>query len=628
MADIETLGIVDEIQALVSDKLQVTRIEWQKVEDLWLRSKVHAPHHAEQSPAFKWRRVEGWTHYPPSLEGCDWYKGQVSYKWLSRNFLVSSNSAKRLLQEFVEKHGSGLEVVYSLSGWLKDSPSTYHIRLVSSANLAEAKKEFSDDCSVQVYSVQACIPKDPVALWNSEFVQAEELFRQSLSVDNCLLDNRFCGVSNPFITRSGGGTIPSTNTVPQVKSEASGLRNSNSTAQVKPELKKVQLPSPSASVPSSHVVDAKSESRGTSGPGEGSKFVADKHKVAQLPPAKKAVQSEKTSSKNGGALANMWGRVPTKPKVEIVSAATSDATPNPVGLYLSLFGLVIEFALCFVSFVLDYALRLIDHFLSFGTYVYVGNAAQICTPEGVEDRISDDDDQQVSIRRTSNGEGNRKRRVIFDFSDEEDEFKDAVNLASPDPPKQKSILGSKQTPSTPELEKREVKKVKEAGSKSNEQETFSKKSHEQETFSKRSHEQERKPLPTSEPKSSKLHSSEIISEHASPKNAAVKDEVTNAAPTSPKRRKVMKTRIDERGREVTEVVWEGEDTEIKADSNTMKKADNNPVNSTGDRAPMAKKSPALGSSAPTNQASKAGNKKAGNKDPKQGNILSFFKKKA
>lgn len=546
MADIETLGIVDEIQALVSDKLQV-----------------------------------------------------VSYKWLSRNFLVSSNSAKRLLQEFVEKHGSGLEVVYSLSGWLKDSPSTYHIRLVSSANLAEAKKEFLDDCSVQVYSVQACIPKDPVALWNSEFVQAEELFRQSLSVDNCLLDNRFCGVSNPFITRNGGGTIPSTNTVPQVKSEASGLRNSNSTAQVKPELKKVQLPSPSASVPSSHVVDAKSESCGTSGPGEGSKFVADKHKVAQLPPAKKAVQSEKTSSKNGGALANMWGRVPTKPKVEIVSAATSDATPNPVG-----------------------------------------NAAQICTPEGVEDRISDDDDQQVSIRRTSNGEGNRKRRVIFDFSDEEDEFKDAVNLASPDPPKQKSILGSKQTPSTPELEMREVKKVKEAGSKSheqetkeagsksNEQETFSKKSHEQETFSKRSHEQERKPLPTSEPKSSKFHSSEIISEHASPKNTAVKDEVTNAAPTSPKRRKVMKTRIDERGREVTEVVWEGEDTEIKADSNTMKKADNNPVNSTGDRAPMAKKSPALGSTAHTNQASKAGNKKTGNKDPKQGNILSFFKKKA
>ncbi|XP_019249472.1 PREDICTED: uncharacterized protein LOC109228738 isoform X2 [Nicotiana attenuata] len=488
----------------------------------------------------------------------------VSYKWLSRNFLVSSDSAKRLLQEFVEKHGNGLEVVYSLSGWLKTSPSTYHIRLVSTPNLA-AKKELSDDCSVQVYSVQACIPKDPVALWNAEFVQAEELFRQPLSVDNCLLDNRFCGVSNPFVKRNGGGTIPSTATVPQVKSGALGLRKSNSTAQAQPEQKKVQVPSPSANVPSTNVVDAKSESRGTSGPGQGSKLAAEKDKVAQLPAAKKIVQSDKSSAKNGGALANMWGRVSTKPKADSVSAATSDATPNPAD-----------------------------------------NAAQICTPEVVEDRVSDDDDQQVSIRRTSNGEGNRKRRVIFDFSDEEDEFKDAVNLASPDPPKQKSILGSKQSPSTLELEKQEVKKAKEASTKS--------------------HEREREPLPTSESEKSKLSSSDMISEHVSLKNATVKDEVADAAPVSPKRRKVLKTRIDERGREVTEVVWEGEDAEAKVDGNTMKKPDDKPVNSTGDRPPMAKKSPALGSTAPMHQPGKAGNKKAGNKDPKQGNILSFFKK--
>jgi DNA polymerase delta subunit 3 len=38
--------------------------------------------------------------------------------------------------------------------------------------------------------VQACVPKDPAALWNAEFVQAEELFKQSFTVDNCLRDNR------------------------------------------------------------------------------------------------------------------------------------------------------------------------------------------------------------------------------------------------------------------------------------------------------------------------------------------------------------------------------------------------------------------------------------------------------
>ena len=41
----------------------------------------------------------------------------------------------RLLQEFVEKHESGLQVVYALSGWLKKDPPSYHIRLVSGSKL-------------------------------------------------------------------------------------------------------------------------------------------------------------------------------------------------------------------------------------------------------------------------------------------------------------------------------------------------------------------------------------------------------------------------------------------------------------------------------------------------------------
>jgi DNA polymerase delta subunit 3 len=45
------------------------------------------------------------------------------------------------------------------------------------------------------------------------------------------------------------------------------------------------------------------------------------------------------------------------------------------------------------------------------------------------------------------------------------------------------------------------------------------------------------------------------------------------------------------------------------------------------RPPAAKKSPAIGNTVPSNQTGKAGNKKAGSsKDPKQGNILSFFKR--
>ncbi|CAL5419931.1 unnamed protein product [Camellia sinensis] len=50
----------------------------------------------------------------------------------------------------------------------------------------QSKQEFNGNYSVQVYTVQACIPKYPAALWNAEFVQAEELLRQPSTIDNCL----------------------------------------------------------------------------------------------------------------------------------------------------------------------------------------------------------------------------------------------------------------------------------------------------------------------------------------------------------------------------------------------------------------------------------------------------------
>lgn len=66
---------------------------------------------------------------------------------------------------------------------------------------AEAKEELDGNCSVGVYSVQACIPKDPAALWNAEFVQAEKLFKQAPTVENCLRDNRYISFYFPHINK-------------------------------------------------------------------------------------------------------------------------------------------------------------------------------------------------------------------------------------------------------------------------------------------------------------------------------------------------------------------------------------------------------------------------------------------
>lgn len=501
MAEIETLGILDEIQSLVSDRLQV-----------------------------------------------------VSYKWLSKNFLLSSDAAKRLLQKFVEKHGNGVEVVYSLSGWLKNNPSAYHVELVSSPKLAEVKQELYENCSVQVYSVQACIPKDAATLWNAEFVQSQELFEQPLSVNNGFWDNRFSRVSNLCIKWNVDGTSVSTD-ASQAKSSGALVTpksklTSQSVTMKPPPPRMVQQAEPRANVHSPSIDN--NVKKDISVP-EGTKIEMDKEKAAQPHEIKKKTRTDKTSAGNGGALANLWGRATSTSKADCISKETDIAIPNPT-------------------------------------------EAQVCAREELEDGNCLDDGEDVNIK-SSNGRANRKRRVIMYSSDEEEE-EDAVNLSSPDPPKTKtSVL--KACSNIPDLEK---------------------KLH----FDK------------NEKSDAKLKGELVATEHRNhiavpeisghnPSNDEIsRAEITDPTPKLPQRKKVLKKRIDERGREVTEVVWEDEET--KPDSGLTKKAEHKVAIEAAERPAPAKKPHVMGNNAPSTHAAKAGNKKATNKDPKQGKISSFFKK--
>ncbi|XP_024964388.1 DNA polymerase delta subunit 3 [Cynara cardunculus var. scolymus] len=520
MADIETLGILDEIQALVSDKLQV-----------------------------------------------------VSYKWLSRNFLVPSNTAKRLLQEFVEKNGSQLEVVYSLSGWLKNNPSAYHIKLVLGSKLSEAQEEFSDRCSIQVYSVQACIPKDPAVLWNTEYIQAEELFKEPPNVVNCLRDNRFCGVSNSYVKRNGEGPPVSSAALPLKNVGVCGPSRTSSSKQTSDNLLRQERRVEQSDPKPDQGKDIQSGSHQAQALKQDGKPVAHKEQVPQLPPNKKRNQNDKSSSGTAGSLASIWGRASSKPKPDSASIKTENAIP-------------------------------------------ISNDAQVRANESVEDGSSDDDDGQMNFKRVSNGEGNnRKRRVVFDFSDEDDDGKDTVNLASPDPPKKQVSLDSKKSTKTPSLENKNL--------------DFDEPKEENVKVEK---EKVAKVVPKSTLKeeSSERKRGPASNENQCPDKDDMnqKDKTSDAAQNVLKKRKVLKTRIDERGREVTEVVWEDDEKETKPDDNTRKDTgDSNTANNVVNRPPAAapKKSPALGN-ASSHATGKAGNKKAGTKDPKQGNIMSFFKK--
>ncbi|KAJ4837384.1 hypothetical protein Tsubulata_006286 [Turnera subulata] len=494
MAPKETLGILQQIEALVSDKLQV-----------------------------------------------------VSYKWLSREFLVPSNAAKQLLHEFVETHGSAIEVIYTLSGWLKRNPSSYHVKLVSAPKLEEAKKEFDGNCSVQVYSVQACIPKDPGELWNAEFVQAEELFKQPAKDDNCLRNSRFCGILNSFVKRTVDGTDISAAASHPKGVEVSEPPKSNSTRQsiTVPPPMPVKLPQRGLSVSpkSTNVInDVKTES--TEEPA--SEPPAEKLKVTHDSTANKTKGQIVKDFVNGGSLANLWGRASAKSKPSTKAAEDNKLSSN-----------------------------------------------------STEKGSSGDEAQDIKFKGASNGKGSKKRRVVFDYSD--DECEDPVNLASPDLPKELSNQSF-----VSEKEDRAKLKGKESTEGSSNQ-LWGKDSSAVSNIA--------------DPKTS----SEKI--HGQMTGDARKDIITVPTAGSPKRRKVLNTRIDERGREVTEVVWEGEDAATnKDDRSTVKSGNNEEASTIKHSAPATKKSPAVGNTTLANPGGKAGNKKGGHKDPKQGNILSFFKK--
>ncbi|RCV25167.1 hypothetical protein SETIT_5G144300v2 [Setaria italica] len=489
----------------------------------------------------------------------------ISYKWLSRNFSVSSNDAKRLLQEFVDKNGADLQVIYSVSGWLKNNPQNYCVKLTSGPKLEEARQAFKDSCSVQVYSIQASIPKDTAVLWNPEFVQAEELFNQPFDEENCLRDNRFCGVFNSFVKRTSSGKHVSSLPPKPVNGAAVAAQSKPSVTPKEQSVTARQQDLPGVS----------SLKQGAGNKSEKDSFtVLDK--AANAPVSKEPsivahanknkAQNGKAMPGNGGSLANMWGRASAKPK--------PPATTNPA-------------AVASVAATAD---------------------AQICAKEEA-DADSSDDEQGLKYRRGSGNASNRKRRAVFDFSDDEEDD-NIVSIASPELPKPQAPDPVTQTAEDTEADQKNMENKEDIPSNVK--------------GCSRGLDFEL----TSECKSKSVntinYSGITLKEKSSdpPINDNKQDSTAEPASTSPKRRKVLKTRIDERGREVTEVVWEGEasagdKTEKNANTTTASRA-----------APSSKPQPAANA-----DKSKAPSKAAGSKKPakagtgtKQGSIMSFFKK--
>ncbi|XP_042439021.1 uncharacterized protein LOC122024455 [Zingiber officinale] len=502
----------------------------------------------------------------------------VSYKWLSRNFSVSSNDAKRLLQEFVEKHCDELEVIYTVSGWSKNDPQTYCVKLASKHKLQDIKHIFEENYSVQVYSVQACIPNDLAVIWNAEFVQSEELFSHPSTEENCLRDNRFSAISNQAVKR----TIDRNYVAAAAPRPKNGMAESKTTSSMK--VQSVQ--------PLQHGMPEKSSIRNvmqaatvSSGQNEINSLHAST-KATEPDIVKEAIhggnssktkgQNEKGSSGTTGSLASLWTNASTKSKTAAAAAATEITINAPNAAATA--------------------------------------EAQICAQEALDAASSEDEADTTIFRRDTNGSSGRKRRVVLDTSDDDDEDENVVSLAPPDLPKSKHVADSCPTNgSFLETRKSNIEELK--GDVLKETQDIMEK---------------KEPLPLSNgDKSGSITAGGIslkpkINCHSQEEaDWNKKDELPQSTSSLPKRRKVLKTRIDDRGREVTEVVWEGETLDNKKSDKDI---------STGDaanRPPVVNKAQAPGKVAPTHPGGKNASKKSGKggpKDAKQGNILSFFKK--
>ncbi|BBN08429.1 DNA polymerase delta subunit 3 [Marchantia polymorpha subsp. ruderalis] len=525
----------------------------------------------------------------------------ISYKWLSRKFSIPSNMAKRLLERFVSQNKQlDLEVVYAVSGWTKQEPQCYSVQLVPKSKLEDVKASLKENPSVHVYSVQRCLPKDPAQLWSADFVQAVELFNQPQDVNNSLRDNRFSAVSCTLVQRSllrkTSGSTSSQQQIPvaaakpistprgPVQNAAQPSHISRSTTADRKPVKSEIPPVPPISALSHHAKDVIADIKPVKTEIPSVQSVSPQHdakdtalgkngsKIVVLPPAgkRKAMASVPLGGANGGSsISNLWGKAASKP------SATS-------------------------------------HSKELEPPVEVAGDAEARIQAMEADGFSDEDvDPYVStrVKRTAG-----RRRMIVEDDDsgnegaEEDEEM-IVRLGTPDSPQDvKPLLWNGHDRSM--VPKDQISEVN--------------------------------------AKSSTLEmkvSSNLVQDKnglASNIQPAMKDKVVQKSNVVEqdvpgfragiKRKKVMKTRIDEKGREVTEVVWvtEGEDTASADEKPPLVTAKPSaPTNKESDTKASTERTRALPKpqpAPPKAPASKGGKSATKATGKQQGSIMSFFKK--
>ncbi|KAH7443427.1 hypothetical protein KP509_02G033900 [Ceratopteris richardii] len=429
--------------------------------------------------------------------------------------------------------------------------------------------------SIHIYSIQPSLPKDPAALWSAEYVQSEELFRQPSDLDNCLRDNRFSAVSCSAVTRKVTETSL-TGTASKVSAKPSGAdklpipTSGNKIAAPSRSPQKQSTVQTEVSAAPGHI-SAQSK---RDGDGDSTIDLGNTSKgpgTLERPGSKPGPVSKKktTGTGDGGSLANLWGRAGSKLKPVQAEA--------PAGL--------------------------------------APNSGNIETSELAPDPFSDDSDDEdathfAHLRRGDmKNKSKRTRRMVLDddSSDENNvelEEENIISLSSPEVPKER-----------PEKSTIPVKNGKGFG------------------IPVLPLDRVKDDTPVIESKKSEDGKILQVDARASESAPAAVNGTSTASAPELKKRKVLKTRIDERGREVTEVIWETESPaskDNKNEDNTSNCADvsHGTVQLEPVEIPNIKLNAKATAGKTTGTKATGGKSSAKiSKDSQQGRISSFFKKK-
>ncbi|CAL8470151.1 g9693 [Coccomyxa elongata] len=524
----------------------------------------------------------------------------VSFKWLARQFSVPANTAKKVLSEFLEKNQGKVSATYLISGWTKGPDPEHSIQLVDAGSLTERRKKLDPITSLHVYSVQPTQPKDASELWNTDHVQTMEFFTSLVKSgsDNCLADNRWSAVQCQQAKRD-----PS---VSKGKAQAARMPSD---------------PPAAADAPANGVVAAiKVAAAGKGGKEKKEKepAAAVAEKAAAAPaaaPAPAATHSRAVAAakaltgggkKKGAALSAMWSKAPPKKAKGSAPAARGAAKAAE------------EKPKSIAAVDAEAALRL----------------------NGQGESSSDSEEEQAPIQRVNPG---RRGRVLHDEPADSDADSPVPRArkrprsgnAAAQKKSTSTVLNESDDDSDWEVPKKTAGRAggtaKQAGPARSESQAAAAGSQEREA-----EEEGQKEGGKCAAGKKKAGTKAGAAKRPSPGTIKVHDEATGG----PKRKKVLRTTYNDKGEEVTEMVYEDEPTAEPATSASEPQEKEDSVQAAAAPAKQEAEQPAAparkassqsqGSAGapPKREPAKAGAKKAKDKMvPGQRGIKSFFAKK-